>query len=72
MKSFDDWFEEKYTDDLYNADEMTILYESSFIAWQAAQEVQRESDADVFITQYSDGNTTGADIYMSIRNNKAV
>lgn len=70
MKKFDEWFEEKYAD-IHHIPVMKELFkELARESWQAAQEAQRESDAEVFMNNYSDDNATGADIYLAIRNNK--
>lgn len=77
MKSFDEWFEEKYTEELYSDDELTILYEASFIAWQSAQEVQRDSDmviCNLIEDSYlaASGKQAAKKCSELIRNNKSV
>ena len=66
MKSFDEWFEKEYGN-LYNNTALNGAFkEVAFNAWQSAQEVQRESDADI---AYNNDNDF---LYDAIRNNKAV
>lgn len=40
--------------------------------WNESQSLRGKSDADIFMKLYSDGNPTGADIYMDILNNKVI
>jgi hypothetical protein len=46
MKTFDEWWNDKYGF-LYSDDEIGSLKDIIIESWQAAQEVQRESDADL-------------------------
>lgn len=65
MKSFDEWWND-YAQ--YRCGEFDIIKDTVMQTWQAAQEVQRESDARL-LEQYSSIN--GTDLMASkIRNNK--
>lgn len=66
MKSFDEWFEEKYKNSNLSEISLHRFRLDTFDAWQAAQEVQRESDAKIVL--YHEDYF----IYEKIRNNKAV
>lgn len=65
MKSFDEWFEDNYGClDMLGTRELEKDYAK--LIWQAAQEVQRESDADIAWCFNCDK------VSEKIRNNKAV
>lgn len=69
MKSFDEWFEEKYSNSLMSNSKLLLTKARLKLAWQAAQEVQRDSDAKCYVNNRF--ASVGV-IERSIRNNKHI
>lgn len=52
MKSFDEWFEERYKT-TPNSDIKNAIREECRLSWYDAQEAQRDSDADMIRDEFS-------------------
>jgi len=73
MKSFDEWFDTTFGE---VKEEDPLTYFRMMSSWQAAQEVQRESDADMVQSDFEYKEeydvSWGFDLANMVRNNKAV